>query len=142
MIRRVRWLAVLIMALTVPAAWAPGQAAPLNQPVVQSTADTAQAAAIVAIARDAIAKYDLKAVILRVTIDNKEVVTQAMGESMTGVPATSDMHFRNGAVAISYVSTLLLELVDQNKVGLDDKLSNWFPDLTTPIRSRCGCWPT
>jgi CubicO group peptidase (beta-lactamase class C family) len=47
---------------------------------------------------------------------------------MTGVPATTDMHFRNGAVAISYVSTVLLELVDQKQVGLDDKLSNWFPD--------------
>ena len=42
---------------------------------------------------------------------------------MTGVPATPDMHFRNGAVAISYVATLLLKLVDQKKVGLDDKLS-------------------
>ena len=75
------------------------------------------------------AKYDLKAVILRVTVNGKEVVTEAMGDSMTGVPATTDMHFRNGAVAISYVSTLLLELVDQQKVGLDDPLSNWFPDL-------------
>ena len=50
----------------------------------------------------------LKAVIVRVTVDGKEVVTEAVGESMTGVPATTDMHFRNGAVAISYVSTLLL----------------------------------
>lgn len=39
----------------------------------------------------------LQAVIVRVTIDGKEVVTEAMGESMTGVPATEDMHFRNGA---------------------------------------------
>ena len=43
---------------------------------------------------------------------------------MTGVPATGDMHFRNGAVAISYMSTLLLQLVDQKVVRLDDKLSN------------------
>ena len=39
------------------------------------------------------------------------------------------MHFRNGAVAISYVSTLLLILVDEKKIGLDDKLSKWLPDV-------------
>ena len=75
------------------------------------------------------AKYDLRAVIVRVTIDGQEVVTEALGESMTGVPATTDMHFRNGAVAMSYMTTLLLQLVDQKIVSLDDKLSNWLPDL-------------
>ena len=39
------------------------------------------------------------------------------------------MHFRNGAVAISYVSTLLLELVDEQKVSLDDKVSRWLPQI-------------
>ena len=53
---------------------------------------------------------------------------------MTGVPATTDMHFRNGAVAISYVSTLLLKLVEEGTVSLDDKLSTWLPDVPTPTR--------
>ena len=53
------------------------------------------------IVRDTVAQAHLKAVIVRATVDGKEVVTQAVGESMTGVPATTDMHFRNGAVAIS-----------------------------------------
>ena len=66
---------------------------------------------------------------MRVTIDGQEIVTAALGESMTGVPATTDMHFRNGAVAISYVSTLLLRLVDQGVVRLDDPLSTWLPEL-------------
>ena len=74
-------------------------------------------------------KQDVKAVIVRVTIDGQEIVTEALGESMTGVPATTDMHFRNGAVAISYVSTLLLRLVDQQVVTLDDPLATWLPDL-------------
>ena len=69
-------------------------------------------------------KQDVKAVILRVTIDGQEVVTAALGESMTGVPATTDMHFRNGAVAFFYVSTLLLRLVDQKVVTLDDPLAD------------------
>jgi CubicO group peptidase (beta-lactamase class C family) len=48
---------------------------------------------------------------------------------MTGVPATTEMHFRNGAVAISYMSTFLLRLVDQQVVTLDDPLATWLPDL-------------
>ena len=46
-----------------------------------------------------------RAVIAKVSVDGREVLTRAFGESMTGVPATTDMHVRNGAVAISYVST-------------------------------------
>ena len=81
------------------------------------------------IVRDYMEEAHLKAVILRVTVDGEEIVTAAEGESMTGVPATTDMHFRNGAVAISYVSTLLLQLVDEKKMRLDDKLSMYLPDL-------------
>ncbi len=88
-----------------------------------------QAADILALARDAMAKYALQSVILRVVIDGRDVVTEAMGESISGVPATTEMHFRNGAVAISYMATLLLQLVDQGVVGLDDKIATWLPDL-------------
>jgi len=89
----------------------------------------AQAGAIVAIARDAMQSDHLRSVIVRVTVDGKPVVTRALGTSMTGVPATPAMHFRNGAVAISYVTTLLLEYVDAHKVRLDDPVSKWFPSL-------------
>src|SRR5215210_4652953 len=88
-----------------------------------------QAEAIVAIARDIMEKQDVKAVIVRVLIDGQEIVTEALGESMTGVPATTEMHFRNGAVAISYMATLLLRLVDQQVVALDDPLATWLPEL-------------
>src|SRR3712207_3490177 len=69
-----------------------------------------------------------KAVLVRVTEGDEEVATLAMGESMTGVPATVDMHFRNGAVAISYLGTVLLQLVDEGKVGLDDTIDRWLPN--------------
>jgi CubicO group peptidase (beta-lactamase class C family) len=75
------------------------------------------------------ARFDLRAVILRVTMGGEEIVTIALGESMSGVPATADMHVRNGAVAISYMSTLLLLFTDQGKVGLDDPIATWLPDL-------------
>lgn len=101
----------------------------LGFPCASAQARDAQAAAIVELTREAMTKHHLKAAIVRVTIDGEEVVTEALGESMTGVPATEDMHFRNGAVAISYMTTLLLQLVDQDTVSLDDKLSNWLPEL-------------
>ncbi len=93
------------------------------------SADPAKAAAIDKIVQTNMAQRHLRSVIVRVTVDGKEITTKAYGESMTGVPATTDMHFRNGAVAISYVSTLLLQLVDEKKVSLDDKVSKWVPEI-------------
>jgi CubicO group peptidase (beta-lactamase class C family) len=88
-----------------------------------------QASAIATIVRQAMATYQLRAVIVRVTQGNKVLGTQAFGTSMDGVPATTDMHFRNGAVAFAYVSTLLMEYVDQHKVTLDETIDHWLPNL-------------
>ena len=104
-------------------------AAPPRQATPMASGVGRQAEAILAIARDTMEQQDLKAVILRVTIDGEELVTAALGESMTGVPATTDMRFRNGNVAIAYMATLLLRLVDQNTVALDDPLAAWLPDV-------------
>ncbi len=84
-------------------------------------------AEVEAAAKRAMEKYHLKALLARVTKGTEEVATLAMGESMTGVPATAEMHFRNGAVAISYLGTLLLQLVDEGTVGLDDTIDEWLP---------------
>jgi CubicO group peptidase (beta-lactamase class C family) len=63
-----------------------------------------------------------------------DVYSGAFGDSMTGVPATPEMHFRNGALAFTYMATLLLEFVDQKKVTLDTKLSNYFPAFPNASR--------
>jgi len=76
---------------------------------------------------EAIDSDHLKAVIVSVKIGDTPVLTEAWGESMTGVPATTTMHFRNGAVAIAYLATVLLELQEKGQLSLDDKLSKWFP---------------
>jgi len=93
------------------------------------SADPAQAASVANVVQTSMKERHLRSVIVRVTGDGKEIITEAYGESMTGVPATTDMHFRNGAVAISYVSTLLLKLVDEQAVSLDDKVSKWLPEI-------------
>jgi CubicO group peptidase (beta-lactamase class C family) len=124
-------LLVLLCAVLV------GCGGPLVPPPAASP-DTTKADAVRKIVRDTMAQRHLKAVIVRATIDGKEVLTQAAGESMTGVPATPQMHFRNGAVAISYVATLLLKLVDEKKLRLDDKLSTWLPDVPNADRVTLG----
>ncbi|MFJ1706990.1 serine hydrolase domain-containing protein [Kitasatospora sp. NPDC088346] len=91
--------------------------------------DGGPAADVLRIAEQARSEMDLKSVILRVTLDGRELVTTALGESMTGVPADPAMHFRNGNIAISYMGTALLRLVDEGRVGLDDPVSRWLPDL-------------
>jgi CubicO group peptidase (beta-lactamase class C family) len=88
-----------------------------------------QITAIKSIASDAMKEYNLKALIVQVTAEGRQLYTEALGESMSGVPATPAMHFRNGAMAFTYISTMLLELVDQKKVSLDDKLSKFLSDL-------------
>ncbi|GAA0305345.1 serine hydrolase domain-containing protein [Streptomyces polychromogenes] len=79
--------------------------------------------------RESLAKYRLTASMAEVWSGGERVASVAAGESMTGVPATPDMRFRNGAVAIPYLTTSLLKLVDEGKVSLDDSVSRWRPDL-------------
>src|SRR5258708_20124681 len=76
----------------------------------------------------------MKAIIAAVNSGGQNIYTEAVGESMTGVAATVPMHFRNGAMAFTYVSTMLLELVDQKKVSLDTKLSDFLPDVPNADR--------
>jgi CubicO group peptidase (beta-lactamase class C family) len=131
-----RRVLALVCALLALAGCAPTTAPEKESPA--PTTDPAKADAVMTIVRDTMAQKHLKAVLVRVTVDGKEVVTRAVGDSMTNVPASTDMHFRNGAVAISYVSTLLLILVDEKKVSLDDKLSRWLPDVPNADRVTLG----
>src|SRR5438093_5314656 len=86
-----------------------------------------QASAIAKIVQKPVKTEHLRAVIVKVTQGDKVVISQAFGESMAGVPATTAMHFRNGAVAFSYLGTLLMEFVDEHKVKLDDTIDRWMP---------------
>lgn len=129
--RRLLTAALVLVALAgcAPAALVPESADDAADP---------RAEKVMAIVRDTMQRAHLRSVIVRVTENGEEIVTEAVGESMTGVPATTGMHFRNGAVAISYVSTLLLILVDENKLSLEDKLSTWLPEVPNADRVTLG----
>src|SRR4030095_9310903 len=93
------------------------------------TSQSEQASAIANIVQEGMKTEHLRAVIVKVTQGDKVVISQAFGESIEGVPATTAMHFRNGAVAFAYLGTLLMQFVDEHKVKLDDTIERWMPDL-------------
>jgi len=94
-----------------------------------TTSQSDQSSAIAAIVQKAMKTEHLRAVIVKVPQGDKVIISQGFGESMTGVPATTAMHFRNGAVAFSYLGTLLMKFVDEHKVKLDDTIDRWMPTL-------------
>ncbi|MBV8497790.1 MAG: beta-lactamase family protein [Candidatus Eremiobacteraeota bacterium] len=98
-------------------------------PLAARAAGSLSATTIQGVVHSFMVKNHQKAVIVQVRSNGRDVYTGAFGESMTGVPATADMHFRNGALAFTYMATLLLEFVDQKKVTLDTKLSKYLPNL-------------
>lgn len=96
----------------------------------------AEAREIVSVARSVMREQHLAGMILRVDRGHRHVVTAALGESMTGVPATRDMHFRMGSESIPYITTILLQLQEQGRLDLDDPLSKYLPDSGVPNADR------
>lgn len=74
-------------------------------------------------------KAGTKAVVFGLWIRDREVLTTALGNSMATVPATTDMHYRIGGIALTFMSTLLLMVVEQGRISLNEKISRWFPHL-------------
>jgi D-alanyl-D-alanine carboxypeptidase len=74
-------------------------------------------------------KHGLAALLCGVWHDEDELLTVALGNSMTDEPATREMHLRVGGVTLTCVCTMLLRLVDERRVSLDDRLSRWYPKL-------------
>jgi CubicO group peptidase (beta-lactamase class C family) len=119
-------IAISLCLATVSLAACSGSASESTQ---ATASQSTQASAIAKIVQSAMATYHLKAVVIKVTKGSNTVTTQAFGDSMEGVPATTAMHFRNGAVAFEYLATLLMEFVDEHKVTLNDTIERWMPTL-------------
>ena len=126
------WLKVACVSGLLGLSVLPAQAAdctPVEIAIADACVTVEQVAAgIREVVRAGMAELDLNAVIVSVEIDGVPVIAEATGDSMTGVPARLDMHFRNGAVAIPYLATVVLRLQEDKVLSLDDKLSQWFPD--------------
>jgi D-alanyl-D-alanine carboxypeptidase len=85
--------------------------------------------AIRKIVEDTAQKDGTKAVEFGIWQGDREVLTTVLGRSMTEVPAATNMHYRIGGIAETFMSTLLLMLEEQGRIDLDQKISRWFPKL-------------
>src|SRR5436305_7363194 len=89
-------------------------------------------------------KAATKAVEFGMWVHDREVITMALGNSMTTQKATTAMHYRIGGIAKTFMSTLLLMLVDQRRIRSDDNISPWLRNLLAvdqvpvrmPVRNR------
>jgi D-alanyl-D-alanine carboxypeptidase len=75
------------------------------------------------------AKRNCKAIEFGMWVDDNKILTMALGDSMTDVPALTTMHYRIGGIAETFMSTLLLILVKQHRIDLDWTIGRWFPGL-------------
>ncbi len=118
----------LVLLLGLPVFYL-GQQAAVGQPI--ANADPNRLRAIVQAGAE---EARTKAVVFGMWVRDREVLTAAIGNSMTTVPATTNMHYRIGGIAETFMSTLLLMLVEQGHISLDDKISRWFPRLLASDR--------
>jgi CubicO group peptidase (beta-lactamase class C family) len=125
-VRRVQRVVVGATLAVVTFGW---PAAPDAMGTAAATPQDPTTSAIADVVRNAMATDHLRAVIVEVTQGDQVLISQAFGTSMDGVPAATDMHFRNGSVAFAYLGTLLMQFVDEGRVGLDDTVDRWMPTL-------------
>ena len=85
--------------------------------------------AIRKIVQDTAQKDGTKAVEFGIWQGDRELLTTALGHSMTEVPVVTNMHYRIGGIAETFMSTLLLMLEEQGRIDLNQKISRWFPNL-------------
>ncbi|MFA7480663.1 MAG: serine hydrolase domain-containing protein [Vulcanimicrobiota bacterium] len=74
-------------------------------------------------------KHGARAVLAGVWQGEQEIAKLALGPSMTGVPATTDMTVRIGGISQLFMGTLVMRLAEKGHFSLDDKISKWLPDL-------------
>ncbi|MEY9909640.1 D-alanyl-D-alanine carboxypeptidase [Catenulispora sp. MAP12-49] len=123
--------ATLVTAALIPATSAPALAGTSNRSTCESSPEPARGAGlqIQNIAKADKAKFGLNSVILKVTRGRQNLLTNALGESMTGIPADTDMQFRTGSVGIAYMATILLQLAQQGVVDIDAPAARYVPKI-------------
>ena len=84
----------------------------------------------------------LGAVVVGIWSNDKPVLVGALGESMTGVPASVDMHHRTGNITATMLTTALLQQVDKRKLSMSDSFSKWIRTCRRPTPSPSTCWRT
>ncbi|MBS1893111.1 MAG: beta-lactamase family protein [Actinobacteria bacterium] len=124
-------MAVAVVAFASLAGSAGAASCPTGQLSV-STGCVSRAAAqrhIEGMVREAMPELGLRATIMRVDTGEQPLVNKGFGNSMKGVPASPRMYFRIGSIAIPYLINLALQLQDEGKLSMDDKLAKYRPNF-------------
>jgi CubicO group peptidase (beta-lactamase class C family) len=66
-----------------------------------------------------------KATLFAVHSGDRRIAEGAIGESLRGLPARRDMHFRVGNITEEFTTSLLLQLVDEGRIKLSDPVSRY-----------------
>jgi methyl acetate hydrolase len=91
--------------------------------------------------REAIERKDVPGVVALVT-DRERVLYQGafgVADVSTGRPLTRDSMFRIASMTKPITSVALMQLVEQGKIGLDDRASKYLPELAA-YHGRPGRW--
>jgi CubicO group peptidase (beta-lactamase class C family) len=83
-------------------------------------------------------RYRLNAVVFGVWRDRREVVTGAIGPALPGIPARRDSYMRIGNTTESFTTTLLLQLAQDGRIRLSDRVSRWFPRVRNARKVTVG----
>ena len=64
--------------------------------------------------------------------NGKEIYNHSIGFASVAdnIKANNKTKYRIGSISKSFTATLIMQLVEQGKLSLDDKLSNFFPTIT------------
>lgn len=112
-----------------------GDAAPTQCPSGEKANDGlcigkgAKAKEAAELVRSTFEESGLGSVIVGVWQHGKPILTGAIGDSLTDVPATYDMHHIAGNIGHMLTTTVLLQQVEKGTISLDDKLSKFLPDI-------------
>lgn len=106
-----------------------GEDAATTTPATSATTDAAVQSLLDRAAADQVDAHALGSLVAEIRVDGEVVASTALGEAMAGEPVTLDGTFRNGAVAITYVSTVMLRLAEEGVIDLDEPISRWLPDF-------------
>lgn len=106
-----------------------GDEAASSAPAASDTTDAAVQALLDRAAADQFDARALGSLLAEIRVDGRVVASTALGDAMAGTPVTLDGTFRNGAVAITYVSTVMLRLAEEGVIDLDEPISRWLPDF-------------
>lgn len=79
-----------------------------------------------------------RAMLATIRQGDQELLSLAMGDTMTGVPAQLHSHIRIGGVSELFWGTLVMRLVERGDIQLEDKISKWLPELLSSDQVTVG----